>query len=114
MVVGIEHDIDAGGLAHGLIHHLGVLGHVQGKRLIRDRLELRRRLDGLELLGFCGRLGKPYLRHRRAFALLLADVGNFLLRGFVAGVDFGGVEELAQRALGIASLRQLAAPAHVH
>ena len=107
--VGIEHDIDAGGLAHGLIHHLGVLGHMQGERLIRDRLELRRRLDGLELLGFRGGLRKPHFGHRRAFTLLLAEAGNLLLRGFVAGVDFGGVEELAQRGLGIASLLQLAA-----
>jgi hypothetical protein len=34
--------------------------------------------------------------------------GDLLLRGFVAGIDFGGMEELSQRALLVAGPEQLA------
>ncbi len=37
-------------------------------------------------------------------------MGNLLLRGFVAGVDFGGVKKLGQRALDVARLATACGP----
>ena len=39
-VVGIEEDVEAGGLADGLIDDLDVFDHVQGDGIVRDGLEL--------------------------------------------------------------------------
>ena len=108
-VVGIEEDVDAGGLADGLVDHLGVFGHVQGERLVGEQLQLRRRAHLFDLLlggGFHGQI-VPQLLDR--LAVLAADLVDQLLRGLVAGIDLGGVNELGQRALSIPGLEQLAA-----
>ena len=46
--------------------------------------------------------------------VLLANAGDFLLRGFVAGIDFGGMKELGQCALLVAGLEELSPLGEVH
>ena len=75
---------------------------MQGKRLVGERIELGRSLDLVKLLLFAGRLGQGDFRHLRAIALALADAGDLLLRGLIAGIDFRGVKELRKRALHVA------------
>ena len=48
-VVRVKEHIDPGSSADGLVDDLGVFCHVQGERLVRDRLEYGRRADGVEL-----------------------------------------------------------------
>ena len=108
-VVGVEEHVDAGGLADGLVDHLGVFGHVQRQRLVGDRLELGGRAHRVDLLLLAGRLGKAGLGLRRGLAVLLAHAGDLLLRGLVAGIDLGGAQKLGQRPLLVAGLQQLAA-----
>ena len=46
----------------------------------------------------------------RWLAIFLADSSDFLLRGFVAGIDFGGVQELGKRTRLVAGLEEFSSP----
>ena len=111
VVVGIEEDIDAGGLADGLVDDLGVFGHVQRERLVGERFELGGGAHRVDFLLLARRLGAGRSRLRALPGpVLLAQLGDLLLRGLVAGIDLRGVEELCQRALLVAGLRAACAP----
>ena len=98
-VVGIEEHIDAGGLADGLVDDLGVLGHVQRERLVRDGLELdgRSRWSPAAHCSPAG-CGSGDLGVGGIWPCCLANFGDLLLGGLVAGIDFGGVQELGESA----------------
>ncbi len=87
---------------------------MQGERLTGDGVEFGRSFDPVKFLLLAGRLGKAGLGSGSGGALPLAHVSDLLLRSLVAGVDFGGMEELGQRALKVARSKQFAAFGDVH
>ena len=92
----------------------------EGRLVLADGLTYARQLgathliDAATLTGACVVALDVYKRQGYGLARLLAELGNFLLRGLVAGIHFRGVQELAQRALLVAASQQPAALAHVH
>jgi hypothetical protein len=68
------------------------------------------RVKGSLETGFSAlRLGKAGLAGRSRLVVLGADLGDLLLSGLVAGIDFGGAQKFHQRPLLISPRHQLAA-----
>ena len=107
-VVGVEEDIDTGGAADGLVDGFGVFtAHVQGKGLVGDGLEFGGGFGFFH--GFGGRSGQAGFAADHGSWLIGAQRGDLLDGGLVAGVDFGSLHKVGERA-GLVALFQLFAP----
>ena len=86
---------------------------MQREGLVGDRPAGDRGADGINFLLLCRRHAGGSRAAGGAWLSRGADVGNLLLRCFVAGIDLRGMQELGQGALLVAGLQQLAALGHV-
>ncbi len=98
--VGVNEDVESGGVADGLVEDAAELGDVEGDGLIGDGVEVDGWCRALEVVGVGGAVGMGWVVVAVGFVEIGFDVLNVLLGAGVGGIDVEGLEEFDEGLFG--------------